>query len=939
MNNNNENFLDGQNAVYLEQLYEQYQDDPASLNETWQSYFQQLDNQTDQSANQSVKHNRHLALNDISDDAQSRLVDLERRSLQAKVSQLISAYRYLGHLQADTNPLGDYAYKVMVPELLLEYHELEDTDPNTVFDPGSFNMDQQPTLQNIIKAMRKTYLSSIGFEYMHMMDVQEKRWIQSRIEPMEAREKLDPTARKQLLEQLTEAEGFEQFLHKRYVGQKRFGLEGGESLIPMLQTLVQEGAAKGQQEIVLGMAHRGRLNVLINVFCKPPAELFNEFAGKNHNSAYTGDVKYHQGYSADVSTPSGDVHLALAFNPSHLEIVSPVVEGSVRARQERRQDTDGTKVMGVVIHGDAAFAGQGVVMETFSMAQTRGYRTHGTIHIVVNNQIGFTTSTVMDSRSTYYPTDVAKMINAPIIHVNADDPEAVIYAAKVALDYRETFRKDVVLDLVCYRRLGHNEADEPAMTQPVMYDIIRKLPTTRDKYAAKLHAEGVITAAEDKAMVADYRDHLSEGQVVGRFHREAVADAGLPAQVRDLWEVYKAAHWTDHVDTTFPQEKFTQLAEQWLAKIPDAFEVHRRVRKIYESRAAMGRGEIAADWGFGETMAYASLLQDGINIRLAGQDCGRGTFSHRHAVIHHQKHRQQWIPLAHTGDKQGKFTVIDSLLSEEAVLAYEYGYSTAVPNNLVIWEAQFGDFANGAQVVIDQFISSGEQKWQRLCGLVMFLPHGFEGQGPEHSSARLERFVQLAAQHNIQICIPTTPAQVFHMLRRQRLRQYRKPLIVFTPKSLLRHPLAVSEMDDFTEGEFKPVIDDPDVQSTDKSKVTRLIVSSGKVFYDLLEKRRSLSLNSVALLRLEQLYPFPKDHLNALLEQYPNLESLIWCQEEPVNQGAWDGIRHRFEVFSKLAVSCVSRPASAAPAVGSLGVHKRQQETLVDAALGLEGLS
>lgn len=932
MRNNNESFLNGQSALYLEQLYEQYLEDPGSLSLSWKAYFDELSKEAED-------------LTKICDPMQSgdsglaksvTLSDLERRSLQAKVSQLISAYRYLGHLQADTNPLGSYAYKVMVPELMLEYHELEDADLKAVFDPGSFNIEQQPTLENLIQAMRKTYLSSIGFEYMHMMDVQEKRWIQSRIEPNQATDILGVTDQKQLLEQLTEAEGFEQFLHKRYVGQKRFGLEGGESLIPMLQTLIQEGAAKGLREIVLGMAHRGRLNVLINVLCKSPAELFNEFAGKNHNNSYTGDVKYHQGYSADVSTPSGDVHLALAFNPSHLEIVSPVVEGSVRARQERREDADGTQVMGIVIHGDAAFAGQGVVMETFSMAQTRGYRTHGTIHIVVNNQIGFTTSTVMDSRSTYYPTDVAKMINAPIIHVNGDDPEAVIYAAKVALDYREVFHKDVVLDLVCYRRLGHNEADEPAMTQPVMYDIIRNLPTTRDRYAAKLMSEGVISADENKAMIAAYREHLSEGQVVGRFHREELADAGLPAQVRDMWAVYKSAHWTDYVDTRFPRDKIQSLASHWLAQIPETFDVHRRVRKIYETRSAMGHGEVAADWGFGETMAYASLLQDGINIRLAGQDCGRGTFSHRHAVIHHQKHRQQWIPLAHTGEGQGTFTVIDSLLSEEAVLAFEYGYSTAVPNNLVIWEAQFGDFANGAQVVIDQFISSGEQKWQRLCGLVMFLPHGFEGQGPEHSSARLERFVQLAAQHNIQICIPTTPSQVFHMIRRQRLRQYRKPLIVFTPKSLLRHPLAVSDLTEFTDGGFMPVIDDPDLDEAHKPKVTRLIVSSGKVFYDLLAKRREHELRGVALLRLEQLYPFPKDVLHTLLEPYSGLESLIWCQEEPVNQGAWDGIRHRFEVLEKLKVFCVSRPASAAPAVGSLGVHKQQQEDLVNRALGLE---
>ena len=914
MKNNNGGFLGGASALYLEQLYQQYQEDPDSVARSWQEYFQQLDQQ-----------------------CHSEVVQIGQapRSLQAKVSQLISAYRYLGHLQADTNPLGNYAYKVMVPELQLEYHELEGVDTTLQFDPGSFNMNAPPTLGNILHAMRKTYLSSIGFEYMHMMDVQEKRWLQARIEPMQARDQLSDEASRQLLEQLTAAEGFEQFLHKRYVGQKRFGLEGGESLIPMLHTLIQEGAAKGLQEVVLGMAHRGRLNVLINVLCKSPAALFNEFAGANQHEAYTGDVKYHQGYSADVSTPDGEVHLTLAFNPSHLEIVSPVVEGSVRARQERRGDQEGKQVMGIVIHGDAAFAGQGVVMETFSMAQTRGYRTHGTVHIVVNNQIGFTTSTVMDSRSTYYPTDVAKMVNAPIIHVNADDPEAVVYATKVALDYRAMFHKDVVLDLVCYRRLGHNEADEPAMTQPVMYDIIRRLPTARSKYAEQLQQRGIVTASDANEMVAAYKAHLSKGVIVGRFHRELVAEQDLCSKGQALWEVYKATHWNDAVDTTYPQGRITALAEQWLAGIPESFEVHRRVQKIYQARAAMGRAEMDVDWGFGETMAYAALLDQGVNIRLAGQDCGRGTFSHRHAVLHHQCSRQQWVPLAHTRNGQGRFTVIDSLLSEEAVLAFEYGYATTEPDDLVIWEAQFGDFANGAQVVIDQFISSGEQKWQRLCGLVMFLPHGFEGQGPEHSSARLERFVQLAAQKNIQICIPTTPAQVFHMIRRQQQRQYRKPLIVFTPKSLLRHPLAVSPLAALSEGAFQTVIDDPDLPVMEKSHVTRLIVSSGKVFYDLLVKRRECQLEQVALIRLEQLYPFPKDHLQAIVEQYPAATSLIWCQEEPVNQGAWDGIRHRLEAFEHLEVCCVSRPASAAPAVGALNVHKQQQKQLVEHALGL----
>jgi 2-oxoglutarate dehydrogenase E1 component len=575
-------------------------------------------------------------------------------------------------------------------------------------------------------------------------------------------------------------------------------------------------------------------------------------------------------------------------------------------------------------------------METFNMAQTRGYRTRGTIHIVINNQIGFTTSTVSDSRSTYYPTDVAKMINAPIFHVNGDDPEAVVYVTKIALEYRQLFQKDVVIDLVCYRRLGHNEADEPNMTQPVMYGIIRSLPSTRAKYASRLAEAGVVSLAGANGLVDAYRIKLANG---GITCCNSQTRSGLPPELQTHWKGYVGQPWRQAIDTTCNAERIRQISEGWVSNIPPDFEVHSRVLKVLNTRVAMGRGEMPCDWGFAENLAYASLVSDGFEVRLSGQDCGRGTFSHRHAVLHHQHRREQWVPLQHTADYQAKFTVIDSVLSEEAVLAFEYGYATAEPETLVIWEAQFGDFVNGAQVVIDQFISSGEQKWQRLCGLVMFLPHGLEGQGPEHSSARLERFVQMAAQENMHICVPSTPAQVFHMLRRQMLRKYRKPLIVFTPKSLLRHPLAVNTLDAFTLGKFEVVLDDEDLTDVvAKEQVRRVILCSGKVYYDLLEERRAHDLKDVAIVRIEQLYPFPAQELVDVMEYYPNTVSLIWCQEEPVNQGAWNGIKHRFKAYDYMTVGCVSRPAMAAPAVGSLYMHQRQQKVLVREALDLGGV-
>lgn len=938
-----ESFLDGEHAIFLEQVYQQYQQNPDEISAEWRGYFERIEQEDTTSASGSgMVHNPAKAM--ASGDNYTPQSVLERRSFQVKVSQLINAYRYLGHLGANTNPLGDdYGERPDIPQLELTHHELDKTDQSIAFDPGSFNIEAEPTLGNIVHALKETYTRTTGFEYMHITDVTEKRWIQARIENGMARDAMTTGQRKTLLKQLTAAEGFEQYLHRRYVGQKRFGLEGGESLIPLLHVLVQDGGSDGLEEAVIGMAHRGRLNVLINLMSKPSGMLFDEFDGKTTDDESTGDVKYHKGYSNDVMTPGGSVHLALAFNPSHLEIVSPVVEGSVRARQRRRQDIGQdlptTKVMGIIIHGDAAFAGQGVVMETFSMAQTRGYRTGGTVHIVVNNQVGFTTSTAADSRSSHYPTDVAKMVNAPIIHVNGDDPEAVVYAAKVALDYRKEFNKDIVIDLVCYRRQGHNEADEPFMTQPIMYSIIRKLKTTRTQYAEHLVATGVLTQDESDGLVKEYRELMDAGAVTDSFVGDSSTGAGkaLPEELQTPWNEYTGSGWRNQVDTTISKERIEKIAANWVNSIPEDFEVHRRVRKVLDDRTAMANGEKSADWGFGETLAYAALLEDNVAVRLSGQDCGRGTFSHRHAVLHNQKQRQQWIPLQHSAEEQAAFVVIDSLLSEEAVLAFEYGFATTDPATLVIWEAQFGDFVNGAQVVIDQFISSGEQKWQRLCGLAMFLPHGFEGQGPEHSSARLERFVQLAAQENMQIVVPSTPAQTFHMIRQQMLRKYRKPLIVMTPKSLLRHPLATNELSDFTDGKFEFVIDDVDlVSAEDKAAVKRVVICSGKVYYDLLAARRENGIKDVALIRLEQLYPFPGKEMTAIIDQYPNLEEKVWCQEEPVNQGAWDGILPRFEAYCGYHdLICVSRDAAAAPAVGSAKIHAIQQEALVRKALKL----
>jgi 2-oxoglutarate dehydrogenase E1 component len=669
--------------------------------------------------------------------------------------------------------------------------------------------------------------------------------------------------------------------------------------------------------------------VLVNTFGKNPRELFDEFEGKKKVELGSGDVKYHQGFSSNVMTAGGEVHLAMAFNPSHLEIVSPVVEGSVRARQDRRNDSVGDKVLPISLHGDAAFAGQGVVLETFQMSQTRGFKTGGTVHIVINNQVGFTISNPLDARSTEYATDVAKMIQAPILHVNGDDPEAVVFVTQLAIDYRMQFKRDVVIDLVCYRRRGHNEADEPSGTQPLMYQQITKQRTTRELYAEALVNSGALTADAAQAQVDEYRNALDNGMhVVKSLVKEPNKELFVD------WRPYLGHAWTARHDTSFDLKTLQELSAK-LMELPEGFVVQRQVQKIYEDRQKMQAGGLPINWGYAETMAYATLAFEGHPIRMTGQDIGRGTFSHRHAVLHNQKDASTYIPLQNLYAGQPRFDLYDSFLSEEAVLAFEYGYSTTSPNALVIWEAQFGDFANGAQVVIDQFITSGEHKWGRLCGLTMLLPHGYEGQGPEHSSARLERYLQLCAEHNIQVCVPTTPAQIYHLLRRQVIRPLRKPLVVLTPKSLLRHKLAISTLEDLAHGSFQTVI--PEIDTLDAAKVTRLVLCSGKVYYDLLEKRRAEGREDIAIVRIEQLYPFPEDDLMEAIAPYGNLTNVVWCQEEPMNQGAWYSSQHHLRRSignhnRNLVLEYAGRDASAAPACGYASMHAEQQEKLLQDA-------
>lgn len=931
--------LGGVNADYVEELYEQYLEDRDSVPGEWQNYFQSLP-AINGDRNADVSHARIVkqfeAIGRESRFAPSlnseELVHSEHEQKQVQVLLLISSYRVRGHQKAALDPLG-IMHRERVPDLELEFHNLSPIDYNTLFQTGSlFISKETATLREIVDTLERIYCSSVGYEFMHIVNLQEKQWIQQRIESNDGYPEFPAEVRRHLLERLTAAEGLEKHLDSKYPGTKRFGLEGGESLIPALDELIQRSGMNGAKEIVLGMAHRGRLNVLVNILGKNPAELFDEFEGKATYKS-SGDVKYHQGFSSNIMTPGGELHMALAFNPSHLEIVAPVVEGSVRARQSRRNDDEGKQVVPIIIHGDAAFAGQGVVMETFQMSQTRAYYTGGTVHIVVNNQVGFTTSRQEDARSTEYCTDVAKMVQAPIFHVNADDPEAVLFITQLALDFRNEFKKDVVIDLVCYRRRGHNETDEPSATQPVMYKAIKQHKSTRTLYAEQLVADSVLSAEDADRLNSKYRDDLDAGE---HMVKSLVKEPNVELFVD--WTPYLGHDWTPHYNTSIPLDKLQALARK-VVKLPKDFSIQRQVKKIFDDRSAMAKGEIPVDWGFAETLCYASILTSGNKVRLTGQDVGRGTFSHRHAILYDQQTGERYVPLKQLRKGQGAFKIYDSLLSEEAVLAFEYGYATTAPDALVIWEAQFGDFANSAQVVIDQFITSGEHKWQRLCGLTLLLPHGYEGQGPEHSSARLERFLQLCAEHNIQVCLPTTSAQVFHMLRKQILSPVRKPLVVMSPKSLLRHKETVSTMQELAEGSFQVVIDETD--DIEKEQVKRLIICSGKVYYDLRTERRARNIDNIAIIRLEQLYPFAHDEVEAVMLQYKNVETIVWCQEEPMNQGAWYSSQHHIrrvlqQHFPHIWLDYAGREASAAAAAGYPALHYAQQEKFIDAALNLE---
>ena len=930
-------YLFGGNAPYVEEMYESYLANPGSVPDNWRDYFDALQN-VPAADGSEAKDVPHLpVINAFAERAKqggtrvvgARGADSEMGRKRTAVQQLIAAYRNVGARWADLDPLKR-AEREKIPELDPAFYGFTDADQEAVFNTSNtfFGKESMP-LRELMNALRETYCGTIGAEYMYLTDQHRKRWWQQKLESIRSKPNFSVEKKKHILEQVTAAEGLERFLHTKYVGQKRFSLEGGESFIAAMDELIEEAGAKGVQEIVIGMAHRGRLNVLVNSLGKLPADLFAEFDHTAKEELPSGDVKYHQGFSSDVATRGGPVHLSLAFNPSHLEIVNPVIEGSVRARMDRRGDSQGKQVLPVQVHGDAAFAAQGVVMETLALAETRGYFTGGTVHIVINNQIGFTTSDPRDSRSSLYCTDVVKMIEAPVLHVNGDDPEAVVLATQLALEYRMEFAKDVVVDIVCFRKLGHNEQDTPALTQPLMYKKIGAHPGTRKLYADKLAAQGMGEHLGDE-MVKAYRAAMDAGK-----HKADPVLSNFKSKYAVDWTAYLGKKWTDSADTAIPMAEWKRLAER-ITTLPPDFSAHPLVRKVLDDRAAMGRGDVNVDWGMGEHMAFASLVASGYPVRLSGEDSGRGTFTHRHAVLHDQN-REKWdegiyTPLQNVAENQAPFLVIDSILSEEAVLGFEYGYASNDPNTLVIWEAQFGDFVNGAQVVIDQFIASGEVKWGRVNHITLMLPHGYEGQGPEHSSARLERFMQLSADMNMQVVQPTTASQIFHVLRRQMVRPLRKPLVIMTPKSLLRNKDATSPLSEFTRGGFQTVI--PENKDLKADKVRRVIVCSGKVYYDLAKKREEKDADDVVILRVEQLYPFPHQAFSAELRKYSNVTDIVWCQDEPQNQGAWFFVQHYIHenMAEGQKLGYAGRSASASPAVGYAHLHQEQQKTLVEAA-------
>ncbi len=921
-------YLSAESAGYIEALYEVYLENPAQVSDHWRDYFSSMPKDTAEISHADIRDALRSTASQPKTIAQNTTAQSPLK--QSAVDALIAAYRRYGHLDAKIDPLNG----PITPDvrLQLSHHGLTKSDLQETFDARKlFPNNGTATLQKILSTLQSYYCDSIGIEYTRIINEIEREWLRDYIENKIPAMVFSIDDKKRILEKLTQAEGLEKYLDTKYPGQKRFSIEGADALIPMMDFLTQDARSQNVRECVIGMAHRGRLNVLLNIMGKAPSDLFKEFDGKKDYGDTTGDVKYHNGFSSDVQTPHGAIHLSLGFNPSHLEFINTVVMGSVRARQERNKDKSINKkeyAFPILIHGDAAFAGQGIVMETLAMSQTRAYTVGGTVHLIVNNQVGFTTSNIADARSSHYSSDLAKMIDAPILHVNGDDAESCVRAMKLALDYRMTFNKDVVIDLVCYRVHGHNEADEPMCTQPLMYQIIRAKKTPRAIYAEQLIAQKTITAQDADQLVSHYRDQLDAGQSIVPLMKN-----GLSEHYTANWAPFLNHDWKIKCDTKISPDLLAMLGKK-ITALPEGFSLQRNVAMIMQARIKMLAGEQPMDWGCAETLAYAALLYEGHPVRFTGEDVRRGTFFHRHAALFDQKSGECYMPLLHISDNQAHCQMYDSLLSETGALGFEYGYSAADPASLTMWEAQFGDFANVAQVIIDQFISSAWQKWNRLSGLVMLLPHGSEGQGPEHSSARLERYLQLCAQENMQVCVPTTPAQIFHLLRRQVIRAYRKPLIVMTPKSLLRHKLAVSSLDELTNGEFQCVI--PEIDTMDAAKVNRLVLCAGKIYYELLLKRREEKIDHTAIARIEQLYPFPDDALKAEIKKYPNLKEIVWCQEEPKNQGAFYASRHRIVrcMPENVHLHYAGRSAMAAPAAGYPALHNKQQADLIDKALG-----
>lgn len=922
-------WLDSGNQSYLENQFETFLKDPSALSDDWREFFDDL----------IMSSNNYMDVSHADVQAFFKALDHKPRPSHhviqepnnadmsaAGVEKLIMAYRTLGHLQSDINPLKPKPEKRA--EFDIKNFELNTSNLNDVYTPMDLFGKRSRTLQEIINDLNKIYCGSIASEFMHMDNVEERTWVRATIEKTLLELSFNKEEQTQILELVIAADGLEKYLGAKYPGAKRFSLEGCDTMIVGIDQIISEISANGVQDVVICMTHRGRLNVLVNVLGKLPSELFDQFEERHSTKLESGDVKYHQGFSSDLQTPNGNIHTTLVFNPSHLEVVTPVAIGSVRARQDRRGDNAKNQVVCVAMHGDAAFAGQGIAMEIMNMAQTRAYGTGGTIHVIVNNQIGFTTSNPHDARSTLYCSDLGKMLGVPIFHVNADHPEAVATIFKIAAQYRLKFQKDVIIDLVGYRRMGHNEADEPSATQPIMYKIIRAHPTVKDLYAEKLVKENGFDAQNITQMIDSYREILDKRD---KIVAKRMLAKDWKSNFATDWSVYVATKdWRIPTSTKVPFDTLQTLATT-RDTVPDGFVLDSRVEKIIEARRNMTAQKQLADWGYAETLAYATLLNEGYGVRLAGQDCGRGTFFHRHAVWHDQNTGDTYTSLCHLNEQQAKCWIYDSLLSEAAALGFEYGYSSNEPRTLTLWEAQFGDFANNAQVIIDQFISSGEQKWGRLSGLVMLLPHGYEGQGPEHSSARIERYMQLCAQYNMQVCVPSTPAQMFHLLRRQILRPMRKPLIVITPKSLLRHKDAVSSLEELANGSFIPIIAD---DRSNYDKINRIVLCSGKIYYELLAARGDKE--NIAIIRMEQLYPFPEQELAKELQKYKYANNVIWCQEEPMNQGAWYSNQHhvRNVLLPHQYLQYSGRPDSAAPAVGYFYLHEEQQHELVQKAIG-----